>query len=207
MIPSIIGVLGRSTVLYLGVILLSISIVLLGLITYIEDNVTMVIFAVFCRMLEGFFKCCIQITSVSILMIINSNEKIKYSAMFETFVSLGSILGPVIGSVLYYLVGYFLMFLIVGIMVLAFLIPMMLTMPSNINDNDESVISEDLDNDSTYQIESNISYYKLLSDPFILLLSLTQIILVCASCYFEPDLTFRLDDFTGSVILQGLIYS
>ena len=123
-------------------------------------------------------------------MITNPNGKIKYSALFESVASFGAILGPVIGSVLYYLFGYFLMFLIVSIIVIAFLVPMMLTMPSNINENDESVISAELDSNSSYQIESNISYYKLLSDPLILLINIAQILLNAAFCYFEPILSF-----------------
>ena len=140
-------------------------------------------------------------------MILHPEEQIKYSAILESLFSLGGALGPVVGSVLYYLIGYFFMFVVMSIFFLVFIIPLIATMPSNINDNDDSVIEEDGDLDLRSQIESNISYYKLLSDPLILLSLIAFVLLVTAFSYFEPLLSFRLDDFTHSVIIQGLIFS
>ena len=140
-------------------------------------------------------------------MILHPDEQIKYSAILESLFSLGGALGPVVGSVLYYLFGYFLMFAVVSLLFLIFIIPLIITMPSNINDNDESVIEEDDDLNSQSQIESNISYYKLLSDPLISLSLTAQVLLMIAYSYFEPLLSFRLDDFTDSVVVQGLVFS
>ena len=67
------------------------------------------------------------------LMILHPDEKIEFAAMFESFLSIGFALGPLIGSVLYYLVGYFLMFAVVSMFFLIFIIPLIITMPSNIN--------------------------------------------------------------------------
>ena len=140
-------------------------------------------------------------------MILHPDEKIKFASLFESLLSLGGALGPVVGSVLYYLFGYFLMFAVVSLLFLVFIIPLIITMPSNINDNDESVIEEDDDLNSQSQIESNISYYKLLSDPLISLSLTAQVLLMIAYSYFEPLLSFRLDDFTDSVVVQGLVFS
>ena len=69
------------------------------------------------------------------------------------------------------------------------------------------MIEEDEDLDSQSEIESNISYYKLLSDPLIFLSLIAQVLFIAAFSYFEPLLSFRLDDFTNSVIIQGLVFS
>ena len=140
-------------------------------------------------------------------MILHPDEKFKYSAMFESVISFGCALGPVVGSVLYYLVGYFLMFVVASIFLLIFVIPMVYTRPSNINMNDDSVQEEDQDLGSEYYMMADISYYKLLSDPLILLSCVAQVLLTAAFCYFEPILSFRLDDFTDSVVIQGLVFS
>ena len=66
-------------------------------------------------------------------MILHPDEKIKFASLFESLLSLGGALGPVVGSVLYYLFGYFLMFAVVSLLFLVFIIPLIITMPSNIN--------------------------------------------------------------------------
>ena len=140
-------------------------------------------------------------------MILHPDERIKYSSMFESMIGFGCVLGPVVGSILYYLVGYFLMFVIASISLSIFIIPMMVSIPSNINMNDENEIEEDQDLDSQSQIESKISYYRLLADPLIFLSIIAHVLLIASYSYFEPLLSFRLDDFTDSIVIQGLIFS
>ena len=104
--------LGRSKILYIGIIFLSITVSCMGMITYIEDNTIMIVTALFLRVWHGFFKVFIQIPSYSIIVILHPDDRYKYIGIMESVSNVGSGIRPVIGSILYNLFGYFYMFII-----------------------------------------------------------------------------------------------
>ena len=76
-------VMGRSQVMYLGMILMGISMIATGWITFIKDNRIMILAAVLWRIFQGWFKTWIVATSFSILVITHPDEKVKYSGLVE----------------------------------------------------------------------------------------------------------------------------
>ena len=119
----------------------------------------------------------------------------------------GNSIGPIIGSILYSLVGYLYMFMIIGSLFVLFIPLLKITMPSGVDDNQDT--SDLIQNHQESSNENNfeeISYFKILTDPIIVLALLSQVLFSISFCYFEPVLSFRLLDFSDDVRLQGLVF-
>ena len=120
--------------------------------------------------------------------------------------NIGNSIGPVVGSILYSFVGYFYMFMIVGCLFLIIFPFLKFTMPPGIDENentDDLVKNESL---STEEDSQEISYFKILCDPVILLAMISQVLFSISFSFFEPVLSFRLLEFNASVHLQGLVF-
>ena len=110
-----------------------------------------------------------MVTGYSILVILHPDEKIKYMSIVETVCGFGFSFGPIFGSILYTLFGYFAMFLIQGLVTLALILIIKLTIPPNIDDADNAMILNDNELKSDMKITRKISYYGLLSDHVVFL--------------------------------------
>ena len=151
-----------------------------------------------------------QIPSISMLVIVNPREKIKYLGYFEFILCFGSAIGPVVGLILYSFFGYFYMFLIVGLSFLIFFPLMKATLPDGINESDDSAsnLINNPNNGSNASEESQeISYFQLFSDPVIFLSSVGLILISSALTYIDPILSFRLQEFTDSLRIQSFVFS
>ena len=62
----LVSKIGRSNMLFTGIVTMSISMSLMGFTTFIKDNLQMIAFGVFWRFWQGFSKTLIQIPGVSI---------------------------------------------------------------------------------------------------------------------------------------------
>ena len=198
--------LGRSTVLFSGILLMSISVIITGLIALIENNNLMIIVAILWRLSQGFFKNLVLVPSFSIIVITNPAKKVMYLGIMEWVLSLGTAIGPVIGSALYSIFGYFYMFWFIGLLFLIITPAMMLSKPINIDDEEETisfVSNVEADDES----EQRITYCHILSDHTVQLISLALLVATVAFSYFEPVLSFRLFEFTNSVQVHSLIFS
>ena len=120
----------------------------IGLITYIKDNFMMVSVTIFLRSCRGFFRVFIQATSISFLVILHPEDKMAYVGYMESAMNIGSGIGPVIGSILYNLVGYLYMFLILGLAILVFVPLLKLSVPANIDNEDETTMLNSHQNSS-----------------------------------------------------------
>ena len=186
---------------------MSCSIMLMGLVTYVQNDTLMILIAIMLSFCQGFFRSFIQIPAASILIIINHEQKVQYLGYYECMLNFGNSIGPAVGSILYSLVGYLYMFIIIGSLFVLFIPLLKITMPFGIDDDDEN--TSDLIQD--HQESSNgknfkvIRYFKILTDPIIILALLSQVLFSISFCYFEPVLSFRLLDFSDDVRLQGLV--
>ena len=115
--------------MYSGLLFMGMSLIATGLITYIEDNTTMIIVAMLLRAVQGFFKSFSSVTVYSMLVILNPNEKIKYISIWEVVSGFGYSFGPIVGSILYSIFGYFTMFLVLGLTLFAFVFILKAFMP------------------------------------------------------------------------------
>ena len=85
-------------------------------------------------------------------------------------------------------------------------------MPPGIDDDDEDTarLTENQDPDPEIDIEAShekrISYFDLFTDPMIFLVAMTQMVISVGYQYYEPVLSFRLENFTQSVRIQGLVF-
>ena len=155
--------------MFLGIILLSVFTFGLGCVNYIQNNQLMVMMAIICRLGQGFFKIFAQVASFSIIVIVSKEEKEKYIAILESVMGLGISLGPIIGSLLYSFGGYFFTFAFMALMLLICSLFVGLTLPANIDeDNNEtsSLIRSQVTEDN---VVAAISYSELISDPMIIL--------------------------------------
>ena len=118
---------------------------------------------------------------------------------------IGSSIGPAVGSMLYSLVGFQYMFIIIGSLFLIFIPLLKYTMPEGIDDKDGTTL-ELMENQSSNNDTEEVSYFKILLDPMILLTLISQVLIGISLSYYEPVLSFRLLDFTTSVSLQGLVF-
>ena len=102
------------------------------------------------------------------------------------------------------------MFVAAGCMYLLFLPILIYTMPPGIDDNDEATerLADNQDPEMEMQgsAEKTISYCDLFSDPIIFLVALSQTVVCVGYQYYEPVLSFRLEDFIESVRIKGLIF-
>ena len=103
------------------------------------------------------------------------------------------------------------MFIVTGSMYIVFIPFIIFTIPSDIDENNEATSKLVKDGDqmesSQVSIVHEISYYDVLTDPLILLIQTALIIVSIAYQYYEPVLSFRLQDFTDSVVIQGSVKS
>ena len=168
----------------------------------------MIIAGIVTRLVQGFFKTFIQAPSISMIMITNSNEKVRYMAYIEICLCTGNAIGPVIGSFIYSYLGFLYMFLILGSVFLLYIPLMKFLLPNGIDEDggDTSELIENQHQDQDNNVEQQIGYTKLLSDPIILMLTITQTLTVIDSWYFEPLLSFRVQEFTDSVKIQGIMF-
>ena len=186
---------------------MSCSIMLMGLVTYVQNDTLMILIAIVLRFCQGFFRSFIQIPAASILIIINHEQKVQYLGYYECMLNFGNSIGPIVGSILYSLVGYLYMFMIIGSLFVLFIPLLKITMPSGVDDNQDT--SDLIQNHQESSNENNfeeISYFKILSDPIIVLALLSQVLFSISFCYFEPVLSFRLLDFSDDVHFQGLVF-
>ena len=198
--------LGRSAVLFSGILLMSISVIITGLITYIENDDIMIMVAILWRLSQGFFKNLVLVPSFSIIVITNPVKRVMYLGIMECVLSLGTAIGPVVGSILYSIFGYFYMFCFIGLLFLVITPAMMLSKPLNIDDEEETdTLVHNVD--PADEFEKKLTYYDILSDHTIQLISLALLVATVAFSYFEPVLSFRLFEFTDSVQVHSLIFS
>ena len=83
------------------------------------------------------------------------------------------------------------------------------TIPPGIDDDQVTArLAENQDPEVNLEIsqEKKISYYELFTDPMIFLVALTRIVISLGYQYYEPVLSFRLEDFTQSVRIKGLVF-
>ena len=82
----------------------------------------------------------------------------------------------------------------------------MLSKPLNIDDEEETdTLVHNVD--PADEFEKKLTYYDILSDHTIQLISLALLVATVAFSYFEPVLSFRLFEFTDSVQVHSLIFS
>ena len=198
--------IGRSMIIMIGMILMTIWIACMGLITYIEDNMTMFAVAVLLRICHGIWRVFIQIPSISILVILYPEQQLKYVGYMESLLNIGSAIGPALGSVLYNLFGYLFMFLIMAFIILIFIPLFWIFKTPNIDRENEKPILDQEEDSSNRQI-SKISLLKLFMDPLICLLSITTFINSFCFTYYEPVLSFRVHEFTNSVYVEGIVFT
>ena len=105
--------------MYTGVLLLSISMSLSGAMKFITNNKMMVMYEILTRAMQGMFKTSIQTSSFAMLIITNSQEKMKYIGLAECNIGLGSAIGPLIGAIVCSFFGFIWMFIVVGCMFLS----------------------------------------------------------------------------------------
>ena len=196
--------------MYSGALFLSISMSLSGVMKYIENNEMMVMYGIFTRVIQGIFKTFIQTSSFAMLIITNPQEKMKYIGLAECNLGLGNAIGPLVGAIIYSFFGFTWMFIVVGCMFLAFLPLLKCTMPPGIDDDDQATarLAENQGSEIKMDVapEKKISYYDLFTDPMIFLVALTQMVISVGYQYYEPVLSFRLEDFTQSVRIKGLVF-
>ena len=144
--------------------------------------------------------------SFSIIVITNPVKRVMYLGIMECVLSLGTAIGPVVGSILYSIFGYFYMFCFIGLLFLVITPAMMLSKPLNIDDEEETdTLVHNVD--PVDEFEKKLTYYDILSDHTIQLISLALLVATVAFSYFEPVLSFRLFEFTDSVQVHSLIFS
>ena len=84
------------------------------------------------------------------------------------------------------------------------------TIPPDIDDYDQAIAKLTDNQDPEVNLEKSqekkISYYDLSTDPMIFLVALTQMVISVGYQYYEPVLSFRLEDFTQSVRINGLVF-
>ena len=198
--------IGRTKAMYSGMLFMSISWIFLGLVPLIEDNRLMITATIICRLWQGFFKIFIQVTGLSIIIIIHPEDREKYIALFESAFGLGIGLGPVIGSVLYNLYGYFFVCLVISVLLLTLLVFLKICMPMHINDDDDERKSLVKNQHSSIEHIEHINYCGLLSDRIFAISTAACCMVYLTWWYFEPVLSFRLQDFTDSVYVKGLVF-
>ena len=137
-VPWFLKFLGRSKVLYIGIVLMSLSIASMGSITYIQSNYLMVAVAMAWRSIQGFGRMFTVVPWVSILAILQPEQRLKYMGLFEGAISIGCAVGPIVGSVLYQLLGFMYVFLIPGLAQLIYIPLMILVMPPNIDSSEKT---------------------------------------------------------------------
>lgn len=77
-VPSATKLLGRSKVLYLGLILSVIFIVLMAFLPYIENNSILIFVAIILRAGQGFFRMYVVVPSTIIFVILYPKERVRY---------------------------------------------------------------------------------------------------------------------------------
>ena len=104
-------------------------------------------------------------------------------AYIEICLCTGNAIGPVIGSFIYSYLGFLYMFLILGSVFLLYIPLMKFLLPNGIDEDDEdtSELIENQHQDQDNNVEQQIGYTKLLSDPIILMLTITQTLTVIDS--------------------------
>ena len=124
----------------------------------------------------------------------------------EAVLTFGGSSGPVVGSVLYAFFGYLGMFVIMGCFFLVLFPFMIFTQPPNLNDTEDTQRLNSSDSALPDENVKEISYYNLLSDHVVQLLSIALILGFWSLSYTEPVLSFRLLDFTDSLSTQSLVF-
>ena len=94
-----------------------------------------------------------QIPAASILIILNYDRKMEYVGYYQWIISVGNSIGPLVGSILYSLVGYLFMFLIIGSLFLIFLPLIKLTMPAELNEENDSTANFVHDHNSDLDVK------------------------------------------------------
>ena len=118
---------------------MGLTLCMMGVITYINNDIVMVCIGTLLRFMQGIFKSLILIPATSFLIILNYDKKIEYVGYFQSILGVGNSIGPVVGSTLYSFVGYLYMFVIVGGLFLILLLLIKLTMITQINEEDGNI--------------------------------------------------------------------
>lgn len=89
----------------------------------------------------------------------------------EALTRIGIGIGPVIGSVLYKYFGFIHLFLIYGLTHIIYIPLMILVSPDNIDSDstDTKSLVKDKDQESSTQVNSDISLFKILSNPLTII--------------------------------------
>ena len=134
----------------------------------IQNNMIMVITAMTLRSLQGFIRTLSTIPCLSLIFILEPEQRIKFLGYHDAALMIGDGLGPIVGSILYKLFGFIYLFIILGCFHFTYVPLMMLAMPKNI-DSDSEDAKNLIKSDSALSTDSEISIYKLLSDRLIIL--------------------------------------
>ena len=128
----------------------------------------MVITAMILRSLQGFIRTLSTIPCLSLIVILEPEQRIKYLGYHDAALMIGDGLGPIVGSILYKLFGFVYLFIILGCFHFIYVPLMILAMPKNI-DSDSEDAKNLIKSDGALSTDSEISIYKLLSDRLIIL--------------------------------------
>ena len=136
------------------------------------------------RSLQGFARTLLGVPSMSLIAILEPEERIRYVGYLEASINIGIGVGPVLGSLLFELVGFIYLFLIFGLLHLFYIPLMVLVMPENVDSDSpdtKSLVkdSENIQSEGT-RTSSDISLMKILTNPSIIIYSIAEFI-----CYMS----------------------
>ena len=136
---------GRSNMMFYGMLLMGISFICFGLLTYVQSKEWFIIGMLITRSVQGFSSCLIHTTMYSISANSFPDQKEIVIGYVTSVCGLGLFIGPILGSALFSFGGYMFIFYAIGSV---FIITSTFT----------SYLFNDEVNDSQEQVELSLSF-------------------------------------------------
>ena len=140
-VGKLLTILRRKFILNSGIIVMGLSMLAFGFITYIESKVLLIIVWLAIRALQGFSSTMVKTTSYAIITIVYKDNKQKYLGILQTFLGVGMITGPLIGSTLYTFVGFQSTFFGIGATFICLVPILVFVIPNTVNIKDHNIDS------------------------------------------------------------------
>ena len=140
-VGKLLTILRRKFILNSGIIMMGLSMLAFGFITYIESKVLLIIVWLVIRGLQGFSSTMVKTTSYAIITIVYKDNKQKYLGILQTFLGVGMITGPLIGSTLYTFAGFQTTFFGIGATFICLVPILVFAIPNTVNIKDHNIDS------------------------------------------------------------------